>query len=75
MSAPLPMASTRKHGSGESIDPATIAEVVRGAMLDSIMQDETPPHGAGLWPRAVKVTACMILLGTLWHAGKLAGWN
>lgn len=77
MSAPLPMASTRKHGSGESIDPTTIAEVVRNAMLDSIMQDETPPSGAGLWPYAVSVkfTACMILLGTLWQVGAALGWN
>ena len=66
---------TRKHGSGEHIDPAVIAEVVRNALLDDMTREEPPPHVVRTWRMSVLFTAFLLMLAGFWNVGRVMGWN
>ena len=81
MTAPLPMASTRKHGAGDmtAIDKAIMIEVAREAMLEAMRQHEhetaAPAPAGTLWPLMVKLAALVILLASLVTLSGALGWH
>ena len=66
---------TRKHGSGEHIDPELVADVVRNAMLEDAMRVEDPPSGLRLWRVSIMFAAMLVMLSGLAAFGRVMGWN
>lgn len=66
---------TRKHGSGEHIDPAVIAEAIRMAALDELTRADIPPRGLRAWRVSIMFTGMVVVLAGLAAFGRVMGWN